>query len=136
MKFFQVINTAKNLQAGFTLIEVMVALMLYGIISAGMMPVFSDLLKHNTESALKTQAMAAAQQKLDELRVENPQDMPNSGTSAAEIVNIDGREFSVYTTYCSIASFCSSINNRHIHVEAHYNGSMRFEVDTVFTTLR
>ena len=121
---------------GFTLLEVMVSLMLFGIVSAGIMPVFSDFIKHNSSSNLKTQAMAAAQHKLDDLRLQNPQDMPSSGTQGPEVFDVGARSFQVYTTYCAISSFCGTNNNRHLRVEAYYDGQKQFGVDTVFTTLR
>ena len=128
--------TARTRDAGFTMMEVMVSLSLFGIVSAGIMPVFSGFIKLNSQAQIKTQAYAAAQQRLDQLRLGSPQDMPSSGTLGPEEVQFDQRTFEVYTSYCAINTYCVSNNNRHIRVEAYYRGEKKASIDTVYTALR
>ncbi len=121
---------------GFTMMEVMVSLSLFGIVSAGLMPAFTSFMKFNTQAHLKTQAYTAAQQKLDQLRLSSPQHMPTSGTQGPEDFAFGDRTFQIYTTYCPVNTFCTSNNNRHIRVEAFYLGEQKAEIDTVYTSLR
>jgi len=121
---------------GFSMIEVMVALSIFGLVSAAVGPSFSMFMKHNTDALIKTKALAAAQQKLDQLRLNNPQSLPSSGRIGPETFTIDGKNFSVYTSYCVTSAYCNTANNRDIKVEAYYNNVKRYEVETVYTALR
>ena len=118
------------------MIEVLVAMSLLLIVSAGVAPAFTNFMKFDSAAQLKTEAMAAAQRKLDRLRLENPNDMPTSGASSPETYTVNDRDFDVVTTYCERAQFCGTNNSRHIKVEVSYDSSELFQVETVFTKLR
>ena len=122
--------------AGFTMVEVMVALSLFAIIMGGLAPVFGSFSKLNLAAEVRSGAMAAAQQRMDALRLENPQDMPTSGTDGGETIEVDGRGFSVMTIYCARAEYCPSANTRHLKVQVDYRDEEVLELETVFTKLR
>jgi len=55
-------------QHGFTLIETCIALVLIMIISSGVLPLFVYALKYNSAAAIRAEALAIAQRKLEQLR--------------------------------------------------------------------
>lgn len=121
---------------GFTLLEVLIALLIFSVVLSTMIAVFCSHIQRNTRSEQKTAAMAAAQHVLDQLRLADPTTMPSSGTSDPENITVDGKTFQVTTTYCENAAFCTTNNNRHIKVEVKYNSESLFALETVYTLLR
>ena len=55
-------------QHGFTLIETCIALVLIMIISSGVLPLFVYAVKYNSAAAIRAEALAIAQRKLEQLR--------------------------------------------------------------------
>ena len=93
-------------------------------------------LKANNDNAIRIQAISAAQQVLDGLRVSDPSTFPTTGSDAARNVQIAGRTFSVVVTYCAITSLCTAVTTRHLRASVNYKGKKRYEVDTVFSQLK
>jgi prepilin-type N-terminal cleavage/methylation domain-containing protein len=122
-------------RAGFTLVEVLIAMAILSIAVTGIAPIFMTHLQINTTSGVRSGAVAAAQQKLDALRLVDPATMPLTGSSAPEDVTVGGRTYQVTTTYCAMGSFCNA-ESRYIQVEVSYREKTRYTVDTVFTQLR
>ena len=122
-------------QRGFTLIEVLVSLGIFSIITAGVTSAFSSHLKYNSVAGYRTGAINAAQQRLDDLRKDDPVAMPTSGVTTAT-TTIGGRAFAVVTRFCTNATYCASANQRHIKVEVSYRGTILYAVETVYTKLR
>lgn len=129
-------NYQLNDNRGFTLAEVMVSFAIFAMLVTGIIPAFSSLVQRNSAMEVRSGAMNAAQIVLDRLRLQDPGSLPSSGTSAAETVSVDGRDFSVTTSYCVNSAFCASANNRHLTVRVRYKGEQLFDVETVFTRLR
>lgn len=121
-------------EQGFSMIEVVMSIGLLSIVLAGMTNVYIDQLKHNTRTELRTGAINAAEQRMDDLREQNPSLLPSSGY-ATTTVDAGKRSYSVVTRYCSTPSYCTT-NTRHIRLEVSYNGQLLYEVETVFTKLR
>jgi prepilin-type N-terminal cleavage/methylation domain-containing protein len=122
-------------QRGFTLIEVLVSLGLFSIITAGVTSTFINHLQYNSVAGYRTGAINAAQQQLDNLRKDDPVTMPTTGVTTAT-TTIGGRAFSVVTRYCSNATYCASASQRHLKVEVSYRGTLLYAVETVYTKLR
>ncbi len=122
-------------QSGFSLIEALFALAILGIALAGILPSFLGYLDNNTASEERSDAVAAAQRAMEDLRRQDPAGMPTSGTSAAQIVPVGSREYEVFVHYCLETSWCST-NTRHVTVEVNFGGSTLFTVSTVYTRLR
>jgi prepilin-type N-terminal cleavage/methylation domain-containing protein len=126
---------ARNVkEAGFTMIEVLVAMVIFAVFAATMTTTFSAHIRRNYESAVRTGATLAAQQVLDSYRLEDITAIPTSGT-ASTTRTIGSREFEVDTSFCGNAAFCST-NNRHLTVAVSFRGEDLYEVETVFTQLR
>ncbi|MFN8391684.1 MAG: type II secretion system protein [Bdellovibrionota bacterium] len=121
---------------GFTLLEVMIALMVFSIVMGGMVPAFVAQLRQNTLGEIRTESIAAGQIILDQLRFLDPTTLPRTGSDAARNVVVGTRTYSVVISYCENSSFCSTANNRHLTARVSYNNVQYFETQTVFTQLR
>jgi|GEM_PF-1714120 len=122
-------------QEGFTLLELMITLMVFSIAMAGLSRAFLCNLRANEQSRLRTDAMIAAQQTMDDLRFQVPSAMPQTGTSSPVIINVDNKAFSVAVSYCQNEDFCISSNSRHVTVRVTRNGTELYATETVFTQL-
>lgn len=122
-------------EQGFSLMEVLAAFSLLGIVIAGLTPGFVQHLKQITETNLRTEGMAAAQIAIDEARLEDPQNMPSSGSASPQTTMIGGHEYETTLSYCEDASLCGQ-NTRHITARVNYQNNQVYEVETVFTKLR
>jgi prepilin-type N-terminal cleavage/methylation domain-containing protein len=122
-------------QRAFTLLEVIVSLGIFSIVTVGIYPAVINHLQTNHLSAERTSAIHAAQQVLDNLRLVNPGTLPPSGSTQSE-QTIGDKTFQVTTTYCEKSAYCVSPNTRHLKVEVFYEGEFRFETETVYTQLK
>ena len=120
---------------GFTLLEVMFSMVIFGIAAAGMTHGFAQMQHRNWEYEVRSGAIGAAQEVLDRLRVADPYSMPDSGSSSQSI-NYADRDYEIITTYCAESSYCSSSNIRHVRIGVNYLGKTRYRVDTVFCQLK
>lgn len=128
-------NIVNNNQ-GFSLLEVLAALSIFGLLAAGMGPIFMQQLSHNRLAEVKTEAMGAAQIVLDRIRTQDPATLPSTGSGSAQSVVVGARTYSVTPSYCEDNSFCTSSNVRHVRVRVHYNGQQVFVTQTVYAQLR
>ncbi len=123
-------------EKGFSLLEVMVSLFIFSVVLAGMSPAFVAQLQQNTASEVKTEAIMAAQQVLDSLRLQDISALPLTGAGTPTTITFGPRAFVVTPTYCAISSYCTSNATRHIGIRVTYAGVLRYETETVFTQLR
>lgn len=123
-------------EEGFTLIEVIVSLGLFSIITAGVLPGFLYFTKYNTDSEIKQGAVEAAQKTLDGIRLLDPSTLPTTGSVTTTSVSGGERSYSVTVSYCQNATYCTSANMRHISVSVSYKGTTKYSVETVYTKLR
>lgn len=122
-------------ERGFTLVEVLVALMIFALVSALMAPSFIYHQTVNSNQEIRTGAMAAAQRTLDDLRTETISGLPSSGSVGPTTISVDGKNFAVTTTYCGDPSLCDT-NTRQLEVAVSFRNEVIYEVETVFTALR
>ncbi|MBN8549254.1 MAG: type II secretion system protein [Deltaproteobacteria bacterium] len=125
----------KTREAAFTLLEVMVSMLIFLVVSATMANAFMSHLKTNTATEVRTGAIAAAQLQLDEHRLADPFAMPTSG-STSDTKTVGGRDFTVITYYCQDPSFCISASTRHLLIKVRYANKQVFQTETVYTRLR
>ncbi len=121
-------------QQGFTLVEVLVAMTLFAIVSALMAPAFLLQLKTNIAAEDRNGAIAVAQQVLDDIRTSDPSTLPSTGSTTSSITT-QHRSYATTTTYCSTSSFCTA-RTRHIKLEIKYRGKTVYWLETVFTKLK
>ncbi len=119
---------------GFGIIEAVVAMAILLVVLAAIVPVFLHYLKTNTATEIRSQAMAVAQEVLEELRLRDPRTLPTSGTTTQDRIR-DGRTFTVVVNYCAEASLCFG-NARHLTLEVRYEGKKVYALETVYTALR
>jgi len=119
---------------GFSILEVLIAIVILAIALSAIIPVFANYLRINTVSEMRTQAVELAQQRLETLRLRDPARLPTGGADTSDHVQ-DGRTFTVKTLYCLDASVCNA-TTRHVTVRVERGGKELYEVETVFTKLR
>ena len=119
----------------FSLIELMASLLLFGVVASAMTGGMLQMQKRSWQNEVRSGAIAAAQQVLDELRLSDPISMPSTGSSS-QTVTVGGRSFVVTTSYCAIASYCTSAATRQIRVGVSNNGKNCYQVDTIYSQLR
>lgn len=122
-------------ERAFTLLEVMVSMLIFLVVSATMANGFISHLKTNTQTEVRTGGIEAAQLQLDEHRLSDPFTMPSSGSTTAT-KTVGGRNFTVVTYYCQTASFCISPSTRHLLLKVSYANKQVFQTETVYTRLR
>jgi prepilin-type N-terminal cleavage/methylation domain-containing protein len=123
-------------QQGFTLVEVLVAFTILGLLTASMWPAFNNQQKVNRDMELRTAAIQAAQLTLDNLRFEDPSTMINDGEIQTTNVVIGDKSFTVVSQFCADTTYCTSNNIRFIEVKVSYLNDQIYEVSTVYTKLR
>ena len=120
--------------AGLSLIEAIIAMAIVGILLAGVVPAFVTNLRVNTDSEIRTGAVAAAQTVLDQFRVLPKSRWQESGTTVAVVSH--GRSFDVLVQY---GAFCQDgtcyANSNLIQLEVSHGSRSRYAVSTVFTEL-
>ena len=121
--------------SGFTLMEILFALALFGLCSSALFPAFIEHIRFNNFSEVRSASYAAAQVVLDELRLQDPALMPESGTLDPVAVPIGSRTFSVTVSYCEDETYCAA-ETRHLTVRVAYRNEQIYEVETVYTRLR
>ncbi len=121
-------------EKGFSLVEVLISLGIIMLVSTGIFHSILTNLKHTRDTFYRTQAVQAAQEYLDTLRMQDPVSIPSSGTNSTTIA-IDGRQYQVEASFCENPSYCG-LNTRHIELEVSYRGQKHFYVETVYTKLK
>jgi len=120
---------------GFTLIEALCATAILGIALVGILPTFTTYVDSNTMSEERSGAMAVGQQVLEQVRLDDPADLPESGSSDMTLVAVGQREYEVVTHYCVESGYCDD-DSRHIVVEISFGGYEVYSLESVFTSLR
>ena len=136
MQAFSVKDSEYSTESGFTVLEVIVALALFGVVLSSTGAAFLKMAQYNSAMEVRSSAIGAAQQVLDSMRQLDPSTMPTSGTDAPIPIAVDKRTFNVTVTYCNNASHCADSGSRMLTVEVFYNNIVVFNVDTVYTKLR
>jgi len=122
-------------QRGFTLVESLIALALLSVTLVALIPTFQNFMDANTVSEERSNALAAAQEKIETLRHIDPASLPSSGSSGVEAIQVGEHEFEVETHYCRQSAYCGSAS-RHILVEVSFAGKQVYAIETVFTRLQ
>lgn len=130
-------------QQGFTLIESLVAMVMFLGALAGIVPIFMTYRIGAIRNQIKTGAIAVAQDRLDEIR-NTPWDQLPTGTGqnqSSEPIEAMGKEYSVTTTYCPTGPVGSTLINRcdtsakAVRIEVSYDNQEIIEIETIYTDL-
>lgn len=122
-------------ESAFTLIEILFALVLFGIATAAIYPAFHGHIRFNNFSEMRSASYSAAQILLDDLRLEEPSVLPSSGSDPAVDIQVGTKTFSVVASYCEDTTYCDT-ETRYITARVSYQGEQIYEVSTVYTELR
>ncbi|WP_404784627.1 PilW family protein [Altericista sp. CCNU0014] len=135
--------------AGLTLVETMVALLVFLATLAGVVPVYMSYRLQTLKNPVRTGAVAVSQKIMDELRQSEIDTLPSSGVeqtispTGATLTNIDAydKKFNAKIYFCEKpeANLCDA-KSRHIRVavfQAFSNGTVGnqpvYEVSSIFT---
>lgn len=120
---------------GLTLVEVLVALAILALIGP-VLAGFIGYLRINTRAEVRSQAVTLAQERLENLRLVNPQTLPTRGCQE-ETRSRGGRTYTVRTCYCENPGLCGA-GARHLVVRVFLSGETApvYQVETVYTQLR
>lgn len=117
--------------AGFSLVEALVAVSIFGVALAAIVPSFVFFSRSNLSSQRRTEAAAIAQQVVDGLRQKDFATWDPSGESYT--LSAGGGDYKAELTYCTgTLTLCNS-GARHLRVEVKQHGKTYYEVETVFT---
>lgn len=122
-------------EEGFSLVETVCALGLLSIVLLGIVPTVQVLMRANTISEQRSNAVAAAEEVMEALRQQSPSSLPTSGSSPVQTVTIGKRDYEVVAFYCKRSQYCND-DMRHIVLEVGYAGQNVYIVESVYTRLQ
>lgn len=122
--------------AGFTIVEALVALSILVIAMSVMIPFFISNMQLNSRSDARTQAATIAQRVLDSYRLKNPAgtEIPRSGSLRADMTDGAGRRWPYTVTFCPTPAFCGE-SSRGLRVDVMQANQVVYTAETVFTQL-
>ena len=123
-------------QKGFTVVEVLVSMAIFGIVMAAMPAVFIAHAKINERMEIKTGALAAGQLVMDAYRAVDLTTLPTTGEGSEQNVTVNDRSFTVTPIFCEKSSYCLSAKSRHIKLLIAYEEEEVAKLETVYTSLR
>lgn len=145
-------RTAKEVKAGFSILEMLAALAILGVALMSILPVFVNYANVNRRTEVRAEAVSAAERVMDELRQRNfnqwgafEASIEASGvqvaTGDADDPTDDGRTYDVAIEWCNPAvtdlTLCDdSGQQRHVRVNICLNSQVQYSVTTVFTAIQ
>lgn len=124
----------RQTEHGFSVIEVMFSLGIFGVLSLGLATSLISNLKTNTRNQVKTEALQVARTTLDRYRVSKVSTLPTTG-SVTSTQTIGSHTYSVSVTFCSNAAYCAT-EMRHLIINVSQAGTNYSQIETVFTQLK
>jgi prepilin-type N-terminal cleavage/methylation domain-containing protein len=122
-------------ERGFSLLEVLLAVALVGIVIMGVVPAFITCKDVNARNEVRSGALAAAQRLMEEHRRVDPATLPSSGSSSIQLMSVGKRDYEVVAHYCIASALCDH-QSRHITIEAGFGNETLLTIEAVFTKLR
>lgn len=119
-------------QKGFTLVEALISLAILGIVLAGLVPAFTHYARLNTDSELRSSAVAVAQQVMEELRQLELSRWPDSEETWS--LDMGDRNFEVLIEHDDWDDDGES-SAKEVYLQVSHNDRMLYEVETVYTQL-
>jgi type II secretory pathway pseudopilin PulG len=145
----RLIQSRTQSEAGLTLVETMVSLLVFLTVIAGVVPAYMTYRLQALKNPVRTGAVAVSQQVMEEIRQINAvNDLPNAGSfnqtpapknNLLGNLNAYGKTYSATIYYCEKAAFCD-VNSRYIRVAVFQkfgDGSLSsvpvYDVSTIYT---
>jgi type II secretory pathway pseudopilin PulG len=145
-------RAVRKCNAGFTLIEAMVGLIMFAAALGGLLPIIMVSRAFTLKSDSRIGASAVAQQIMDTLRQTDIPLLPSSGTvttlpsnDSIASLSYKGKLYSATITYCETASYCDSAT-RHLKVKVYQDGNTDtnpvhtqdpvYQLETIYTRLQ
>jgi prepilin-type N-terminal cleavage/methylation domain-containing protein len=122
-------------QRGVSLMECLVSMALFLIVTVGIAGGSASFMKQNTTNEQKGGAIAATQQAFDNIRFQDPSTLPMSGTVSSTVA-VGGRNYDVRLSYCETSSYCSSLSLRHVTARTYFKNVKLYQVETVYAQLK
>lgn len=119
---------------GFSVIEVMCSLGIFGVLSLGLTTSLISNLKTNTRNQVKTEALQIARMTLDNYRVSEVVNLPTTG-DVTSTQTIGNRTYDITVSFCVNDAYCAS-EMRHLIITVKGSGTTYAEIETVFTQLK
>jgi prepilin-type N-terminal cleavage/methylation domain-containing protein len=117
---------------GFTLIEVLLAIIVIAIVFSVTIPVFVSFAGINRLSEQRTVANNAVRQSLELLRNVSISTMPTSG-NVVQNQTLDGHALVITTYYCPVTTAPCNATSKNIKVEVKENDKLLTRISTVFS---
>lgn len=122
-------------QRGVSLMECLVSMALFLIVTVGIAGGSASFMKQNTTNEQKGGAIAATQQAFDKVRFQDPSTLPMTGTVSSTVA-VGGRNYDVRLSYCETSSYCSSLSLRHVTARTYFKNVKLYQVETVYAQLK
>lgn len=120
--------------AGVTLIEVLVSIVVIGVLTIVVLSAMSAAFKLNNDAELATQAAFLAQSKFDALKLLDPATLPTSGSDTST-VTANNRSYDLQVRYCATPAYCLN-KSRDVVIVVSANNKVLFTGETVFTQVK
>lgn len=137
--------------SGFSILEMLVALVILGIALVSILPVFVNYANVNRRTEIRAEAVSVAEGVMDGLRQRNfsqwnafkttvERDGVKVATGEANEATDDGRTYAVAIDWCDPnldLTLCdSSGQQQHVRVAVSFSGQQQYSVTTVFTNIQ
>jgi type II secretory pathway pseudopilin PulG len=136
----------RSSEQGMTLIETIVAMLIFFIALTALIPLFMTYRLATVQNEIKLGAVAVSQRVMDEVRQVDVASLPNSGsrslpgsslyTGGTSITSLPyaGKNYSATVTYCQTTTYCDA-NSRQVQVQVSYGGRSIYQIETIYTRL-
>jgi Tfp pilus assembly protein PilV len=146
------IRAVRKCQAGFSLTEAMVGLIMFAAALGGLLPIIMVSRAFTLKSDSRIGASAVAQQIMDTLRQSDVTVLPSSGVvttlpsnDSIAALSYKGKLYSATITYCETATYCDT-TTRHLKVKVYQDGNTDtnpvhtqdpvYQLETIYTRLQ
>lgn len=121
--------------SGYTVVEVLVALLIMSIVIAFSASSFTFNVRSNHNAEIRSEASQAGQTVLDQLRRLPIDSLRTTGTDSQTVNVNSARSYTVAVRYCGESQYCTSSEVRHLGVTVSRNNEVVYRTETVYTNL-
>jgi type II secretory pathway pseudopilin PulG len=137
-------------ERGLTMVETLIAMVILFGALAGAVPLMMAYSLQNIRNEIKSGALAASSQVMDQLRQCDVTTLPRSGTTTIpatttsttspcgttiQPLQYTGKLYGATITYCQNTSYCDT-NTRQVQIQISYNNANVYQAETVYTNFQ